>query len=254
MIGFLLTTTIGVFQLVLRELQDNRVLWNYIRATAWAESGAELALLTIKQNGYGYYESYSLESGNTLNHILALDPQNPTAQDIEISYDINTKVTSYEWSIPPLGYDIIPLFYLTGATDSISVEKISDISLSSSDSSIDVLSWNILWDTGWVSWNGLFDSTTSITIKTLWSDNSIDVIENEDIGYFLSSISSGYLILFHPWWTQNITYTLSSSDPFSTPRANIISQGQVGKHRQNMQTDLDNTQYLNTLKHALYGR
>ena len=253
MIWFLLTTTIWVFQLVLRELQDNRVLGQYIQTLAGAESAAELALLQIKQNGYGYYERHLFWENSSINHILAEDPGNPTQKDIEISYDINTKVTSYEGNLSPLWYDIIPLFYLTGSTDAIQVQAISDISLSSSSPALSDISWNIVWESGWISGNGLFDETTQISVKTLSASNSI-ISTQQNIETFLSWVSSWYLVLFNPRNSWNITYTLTSSDEFSTPRANIISRAKVGKYRQNVQTTLDNTQYLNTLKYAIYGR
>ncbi len=252
MVWFLLTTTIGVFQLVLRELQDNRVLGNYIQAAAGAEAWAELALLSIKQKGYGYYENYAFWENSSINHILALDPTDPSKKEAEISYDMNTRVDSYEGTLDPLGYDIIPLFYLTGSSD-VQVQKIGDINLSSLDSDLSELSWNIIGDTGGISGNGEFDDTTDITIKKLWWDNKI-IYTDQNIGELLSDISSGYLILLNPSYTDTLTYTLSSSDFFSTPRATIISRGRVWSHRQNIRTTLDNTQYLNTLKYALYGK
>ncbi|MDA9129457.1 hypothetical protein N9J72_03205, partial [Candidatus Gracilibacteria bacterium] len=56
MIGFLLVLTVSTFNLVLQELNDGKGRENYMKAYAGAEGAMELALLQIKQNGYGFFE------------------------------------------------------------------------------------------------------------------------------------------------------------------------------------------------------
>ena len=55
LIGFLLVLTVTVLNLVLKELRDNRAMWDSMKAFAWAETGKELALLKIKEEWYGIY-------------------------------------------------------------------------------------------------------------------------------------------------------------------------------------------------------
>jgi hypothetical protein len=46
----LLVLTTGIFNIILKELKDNRAIGDYIKAYAGAEAGRELALLKIKEN------------------------------------------------------------------------------------------------------------------------------------------------------------------------------------------------------------
>jgi hypothetical protein len=48
-VGFLIILTSGVFNLVLKEMNDTTSMGNYLKASAGAESSQELALLQIKQ-------------------------------------------------------------------------------------------------------------------------------------------------------------------------------------------------------------
>ncbi|MCH2188222.1 hypothetical protein MK079_00130 [Candidatus Gracilibacteria bacterium] len=246
MIGFLLMATLGVFQLVLREMYDNRGLEYSFQAQAGAQSAGELALLAIKQKGYGYYEAHPFGGDSGVNHILAEDPNNPSKRDIEISFDLNTRINSYDGNLEALGYDILPLFYMTGSTPT--VFQIDDITLTSPAS----ISWNLLGSSGGGSGEGDFDTTTSLSNKTVSSQGEITK-NTQTIGSFLSQNEPVYLILFNPTRSP-LSYRIESSDFFSPPEAYILTSAKKGDKQQNLRIYLDNTQYLNTLKYAIYGR
>ncbi|MCH2189275.1 hypothetical protein MK079_05620, partial [Candidatus Gracilibacteria bacterium] len=73
--SFLLILTTGVFRLILGELHQNRGSESYLKAFAGAQSGRELALLHIKQNGYGSYDMIP-HSINPRSVILSKTPNN----------------------------------------------------------------------------------------------------------------------------------------------------------------------------------
>jgi hypothetical protein len=64
--------------------------------------------------------------------------------------------------------------------------------------------------------------------------------------------SENYLILFNSG-NFDIEFTLNSSDNFSKPKTQIISSAQVGEYRHNLQTDYDNTKFLNMLKYSVFS-
>jgi len=252
LVGFLLVLTSWVFNLVLSELNDNRWRENYLRASAWAEGALELALLSIKDQGYGYYSSIE----NTVNDtsvILSNTPLDASAfksNDVQISYDMDSKVNSYSGAIDPLGFDIIPLFFLV---DGGGEEPVEDITLTSSSPQV---SWNIVSDNGWIAWQWSFSSSsnTKVKVDTLLGINVTDI----EVGDFLSDVnrSNNYLILFNPNNTNSLSYTLSSGNPaeyFTKPRSQIISSARIGKYKQNFRTIVDNTEYLNLLKYSVFS-
>lgn len=254
MVGFLLVITSWVFQLVLSELNDNRGRENYLRASAGAEWALELALLSIKDQWYGHYSSIE----NTLNNksiILASNPLDEGAfksNEVRISYDMDSKVSSYSGSLQPLGFDILPLFFIDETSTERKVEQLS-FNIPWWESWI---SWNIISDNGGISWEWDFTSTTGVQIKSVGAGGF--VIDNTNIEDFLSDTSrqSNYLILFNTNSSTTIPYNLTSWDPdtfFTKPRAEIISSAQVGKYRQNFRTVVDNTEYLNVLKYSVFS-
>ena len=111
MVGFLIVVTSWVFNLVLGELNDNRGRENYLKAFAAAEWSLEIALLQIKEKGYGYYGTGATSSGNI---ILVQDPANiKPARDPIISYDLDSKTNTYSDTLNSLWYAIVPLFIIT---------------------------------------------------------------------------------------------------------------------------------------------
>jgi len=228
LVWFLLVITTGVFNLVLKELNDNRWMWGYMKAYAWAESAQELALLQIKENWYWFDEKMV---------------DNESIIDVmKISYDIWSKTQSYDWIIEKLGYNIIPLFYLSNSWSWKTIKmKLNIISWNNSD-----LVWNIISYNSSISWTWSFNWITDFWIA--WFE------WNKNINDFLDLHENNYLILFNSSNSGKIKYNLNSTDWFFTkPEINIISSGQVWKYRQNLSTHLDNTKYLNFLKYSIYS-
>ncbi len=256
MVGFLLIISTGVFHLVLVELNDNRGRENYLKASAGAEWALELALLQIKEKWYGYYDT--IES--TVNDRSVMLSKNPLDKDkfkptdVRISYDMDSKVNAYSGTLPPLWFDILPLFYLDD--DATNPEKwVTDITFQVMSGSGGLTSWNIVSSNGGVSSVGNFSGSTPTQEKVLepWWFKII----SSDIGSFLSSParSGNYLILFNADDTDPVTYTLDApkaDEYFTKPRAEIISSSQVWKYKQNFRTIVDNTEYLNVLKYSVF--
>ncbi len=229
-IWFLLVLTTGIYNLILRELYDNRDMWNAIKAYAGAEAAQELALLKIKEKGYGY--SYNIDNSFILGDRIAL------------SYDLATKVNNYEWLISWLSYDIVPLFYIDESWE----QKVSSINLDVTYWIPDDLVWNLVSDSWWISW--IWNDSLWFK-KTLWSEEQL-WLEYQGINSFLNENETVYMILFNSsnW---EIKYTLESDDYFSKPRTRVISSATVGGVKQNLWTTFDNTEYLNILKYSIYS-
>ena len=250
-IGFLLVISTGIFNLVLNEMKDNRAMWDYIKAYAWAESAQELALLKIKKHGYAFYDKIDHDINNR-SIILANDyletwnfkPSN----DVFISYDIWSKVNNYDWILKPLEYDIIPLFYV----ESIVEKKVLDIDFSIISWINSDLSWNIIWKDNWISWKWI----NLVGVKKTLTPNGF-TYSQESVNDFLSNSNTNYLVLLNTWNSQNINYKLKSVnswDFFTKPETNIISSAEVWSYKQNLSTELDNTEYLNILKYSIYSK
>jgi len=225
-------------------------MWDYIKSYAWAESAQELALLQIKKHWYAYYDKIEnnvnnrsvILSNNNLDSWL----YNPNT-DVLISYDIWSKVKDYEWTLDPLEYDIIPLFYIDDNWE----HKILRLDLSISFWTESNLAWNIIWKENWLSW---------VWIDTLWIKKILTSdwfkYEKQEINSFLSNSDTNYLVLLNSWNTWIIKYKLTSLNDwelFSRPKTSIISSAQIWNYKQNLSTDLDNTEFLNILKYSIYS-
>ena len=253
-VWFLLVLTTGILNLVLRELKDNRWRESYLKAYYWAEAWQELALLKVKQAWYSYYDKIN----HDINNKSIILSENPTKiNDFKrnkyafISYDLNSKTDSYSWALLPLWYDIIPLFYLTWSLNTLTEKKVKDLKLLVTSGTPSDLSWNIVSKDSWISWIWNFNK------KTIWKWRKSDLsFLEEEIWSFLSNNNSNYIILFNSNSSPNseIKYNISSSLPFTKPRTEIISSAQIGNYRQNLKTNLDNTEYLNILKYSIYSK
>lgn len=241
-----------VFNLILRELKDNRWLWSYLKSYAAAEWAQELMLLKIKENWYWYDDKID----NTVNDRSILLSSNPTDiskfnwwNDPFISYYIDSKTNDYSWSINSNWYDILPLFY----KDDSWIYKVNDVTLNINTWNQADLVWNIVWEDSWVSWTWSFDRNYNVKIKTFtwWAF----IIEPKNLWDFLLDSSNNYLVLFNSS-SSDITYDLKSVNTleyFSKPRAQIFSSAQVWWYMQNLRTDLDNTEYLWMLKYSVFS-
>ena len=250
-IGFLMVLTVWTFNIVLRELNDSKWAFDYLKAFAAAEAAWELALLEIKEKWYWYYDKIDLDV-NDYSVILSKNPTDKTkfkkSIDPLIWYDLNSKVNNYDWSLETWEFDIIPLFYI----DKTWEHKAINISLSVKpgfDST--KLTWNILWKDFWISW--IWDFTNSSTWKwrfknALWEY----VVEEKQIWSFLSSSDSNYLILMNIDPSSKIEYNLQW-DYFTLPRINILASWKIGKYKQNLNIFLDNTEYLWRSRYSIYS-
>lgn len=249
-IGFLLVLTTGIFNIILNELKDNRAMGDYIKAYAGAESGRELALLKIKENWYGYYDKIDHDINNR-SIMLSENPLNPESfnpvKDVLLSYDIWSKVTLYEWELSPLKHNIIPLFYV----DALWEQKTTDISFSIIDWNDANLAWNVIWKENWLSWRW----NSMIWVKKVLTSDWFRYSE-ESINSFISSSESNYLHLVNTGNSWIIKYKIVSniqSEAFTKPETDIFSSALVWKYKQNLSTDLDNTEFLNILKYSIYS-
>jgi hypothetical protein len=235
MIGFLLVLTTSTLNLVLQEMQDGRGRQDYMKAYAGAEWSLELALLLIKEEWYGY--------SNTVNDsdILKVWPKDPL-----IGYTFNGKVQSYTGTLEAYGTDIIPLFYIDDDIISITQANLN---------SWVTVSWNIVGEQGGISWIWSFDSNTPTWQKSLeeiWWNQDFTFSSDIKIQDFLTNNTGSYLVLYN---TENLptTYTFSSSDFFTEPRSTIRSTARVWKYTQNLETMVDNTEFLGMLKYSIYS-
>jgi hypothetical protein len=249
-IWFLLVLSTGIFNLVLNEMKDNKAMWDYIKAYAWAESARELALLQIKEHWYAYYDKID-HNLNNRSIILANDSLNTSIfrpnNDVLISYDIWSKVNEYEWTLESLEYAIIPLFYINDDWE----QNVLNIDLSIISWSANDLSWNIIGKNNWISWRWINTTWSKKTLTSNWF-----VYSEEDINSFLNISNSNYLVLLNSGNSWDISYNLKANNPneyFSKPETSIISSAEVWKYKQNIITDLDNTEFLNILKYSIYS-
>jgi hypothetical protein len=250
LIWILLVLSTWILNMVLTEMKDNKAMWDYIKAYAWAESAQELALLKIKKYWYAYYDKID----HNINNRSILLSNNPTdlskfkkARDVFISYDIWSKTNEYNGTLQPLWYDIIPLFYINDSWE----QKVNSIVITKSFWEENNLVWNIIWYNSGISWKWL----NTLWVKKTFQSNQLKYSQ-EHINDFISHSNSNYLVLFNAWNSELIKYKIVSwntSEYFSKPRTSIISSAEIGKYKQNLETILDNTKYLNRQKYVIYS-
>ncbi len=241
-IGFLLVLSISVFNLVLREMQENRWNEDYLRAYAWAEWAMEIALAKLKDKWYWFDKD--IDSSNSWSKVLTFDSVFQKWKDPTINYNMDVKTASYSGTLNSAktetgSFSIIPLFYI----EESSILKTDDIKLSWVNAD---LNWNLIWSWASISWTGVFDSST----KWVWKDSDNNYIEIT-IKDFLLDYSPAYLMLFNTG-DFGTDFSLESEDFFAKPIWEISSSVSVGKYRQNISTKIDNTEYLKMLKYSIY--
>ncbi|MDD3144867.1 MAG: hypothetical protein PHV23_02030 [Candidatus Gracilibacteria bacterium] len=250
LIGFLMVLSIGILRLILNEMNSNRAMGEYLKAYAGAESAQELALLDIKNKGYGYDSKIDLDVNNKSvllsDNFLNSSLYHPK-KDVLISYSNNGKVNNYDGSLEPLGYNIIPLFYI----DNTGEQKVNDLTLSISTGNPNDLSWNVVGKLNGISGTG----TNLVGINKVFTNVGFIKAE-KTIGEFLSSSDTNYLVLFNAGNSNDILYNLSSTNTneyFTRPYLEITSIGEIGDYKQNLKTTVDNTKFLNILKYSIYS-
>ncbi len=240
MIGFLLVLTTSTLNLVLQEMQDGKGRQDYMKAYAGAEWAMELALLKIKEKGYGYY--WKLDTSKMLGN---------THKDVQLSYSFDSKVQVYTGNLWNYSTDIIPLFWIddTGVKQSISWGD-----LRFDDLGDEGIIWNIVWrDRGM---SGIWDFSESTSLWEKKINISWDfTITTETIGSLFPG--ENYLIVYNPkdslWASLGYTLSVSWNDYFTTPKANILSTGKIWRYSQNLRTLIDNTEFLGILKYSIYS-
>lgn len=251
LIWFLLVLSIWIFRLILNEMKINRAMWDYIKSYAWAESSQELALLWIKKNWYWYI----WEIDSTRNNKSIILSENPTdislfhsKKDVKIFFENDWMVSEYDWEINSLWYDIIPLFYIDDTWD----HWISDYNFEVLSWNKDNISWNIIWNIAWLSWKGDSRLWVKKTVDSSWQFDYSKI----DIPSFLSSSNTNYLVLNNTSSNEKVNYKISTFIPweyFTKPVLNIISSWEVWDYRQNLNTKLDNNEFLNILRYSVYS-
>ena len=242
-IGFLMVITTGVLNLVLRELNDNRWTWDYLKAYAGAEAAQELALLQIKKHWYWIYDKKD-----------DLEYLKTPKSKIKISYDLNSKTKSYSWSLKPFEQAVIPLFYIK---EDDSREKINNLKLKILNSNFtdsSNMAWNIVsqnWDWIWWVWE-INNSTKAKWRKADWT--FLDEINISGNNWFLDNYENNYLIVINLDENNNLDFGLISSKEFTKPISKIISSAQIWKYKQNLETTLDNTAFLSILKYSVFSK
>jgi hypothetical protein len=236
--------------LVLKEFKINNIVINYEKTKWWAYGAQELALLDIKQKGYGYYEN--IDNNHNKSIILAKDSLNKSKfrrnLDVELNYDLSSKTNSYTSELVWLEIHIIPLFYF----DNDWQYKLNNFSLEVLSWNDNDLSWNIIGESDWIVWNYNDNyfiqkslSVNGFTYRTISKTN------------FLSNSDNNYLLLFNRSKTNTLKYimnSINSNEYFTKPKTHIISSAKIGDHKYTIDTKIDNSKYLNMLKYVIYSK
>lgn len=253
-IWFLTVLTTWVFKLVMNEMKDNRTIWSYIKAYAWAESAQELALLEIKEKGY---ESDKEMDEKNISNFSDVTTKNN--KDVYISYkkpnfkvqELNDK-TLWAWETV-----LIPLYYLD-SWNSYSEQKITDLKISPNDPNI---SWNIIWKTSWISWawDKFSDFKWNVKIyeeKWSWSDKTYEFkLEEKKVNVFLASSEQNYLQMVN-WWDSEFKYNINTNNSwwkFVNPITKIISTWESGDYKTNIETVIDFSKMNDFSKYSIFS-
>lgn len=254
-IWFLLLLVVWIFNLVLKEYNDTRAMWNYYKSYYWAEAAQELALLDIKE--YWYWIDSSIDfSVNDESIVLSDNPKDKSIfnkkMEVYIWYNLNTKTNVYSWTLESLEYDIIPLFYIDSNT--LSEEKSWNIDFSITSWNDEDLVWNIV-SSYWLGISWAWEFTWNSDVKMKNTNGSYIEKENILVKNFLDNNSTNYLILFNTS-ENNLSYSLESvnnNEFFTKPRTYIVSSAKIWDYKQNIRTYLNNTEYLNILKYSIHS-
>lgn len=241
-IWFLIVLTSWVFRLIMNELSDNRTLWNYIKTYSWAETAQELSLFDIKNIWYW-----------TIKNIIKSDMLNPfsnTAKDVKISFYNDWRVNEYTWKIQAWQTDMLPLFYLDENGEE---QKTREISIKVLNWNSEDISWNIVWEREWISWDGKdFSKWAYKTIKSNWSEANFSYTNNKLVNEFLWNSNQNYLILYNAW-LEIVEYEIKSSQSFTKPELTIISSWEVPKYKTNIETKVNLSEMFNRSKYSIFS-
>jgi len=250
----MLMVTSGVFLLILAENKDTKGMEFYLKAYAWAEGALEMALLNAKNHSYSYSTTAPPDKGSDFSRVLTRNPDNQDSyhpkKDVLVGYKIDATTQTIEKKyIAAWFFDIIPLFSMNEAKEP---NKVSTIELKTLGNA------NIVWNI--VGNNEGMSGTWDINLSTRWNlkrltggnPNYSEML----VSSFLKQSNGNYLII-HNVSTNSGTYTLStpnSGEYFTREKNVIIASGEIGDYKQNIQFDLDTSQYLNLLKYSIFSQ
>ncbi|RAL57810.1 hypothetical protein BLD25_00430 [Candidatus Gracilibacteria bacterium GN02-872] len=270
-IGFLILLTSGVFRLIMGELKDNQVLGSYVKTYAGAESAQELALLDIKENGFGSDKSLKDFDLTTMKNI-----EKRTTKDVIISFgnDGKTNGEGIEFEIKGDEYNTIPLFYLNSEEFTETTkkeignglyeeeivnctptkekkcdykeEKIKDYEIKITNGSPNNISWNVIGKQNGISGDGSKfkeGALKSLSEKgdknNIYGENREFSFEaNKSVSSFLEESKTNYLQLYNAG-DETIKYSLTSAEKFTKPEIKIISSGESGSYKTNIETRIN---------------
>lgn len=246
-IWFLTVLTTWVLKLILWDLKDNRTIWSYFKAYAWAESAKELALLEIKEKWY--------ESDKEIKDLKISDLKTATKnnKDVFISYKKDLKIKELkDFNLEKWKSLLIPLFYLDSST-SYKIKWITNFSISLNNPNI---SWNVISWGKWISWDG--SDFTKWPVKTL-NNYEFNLVEEITVSNFLADneLEKNYLLLLN-WWTNDYKFTMSIPTSsiireFSNPKVKIISSWEAGDYKTNIETTYDFTNKNESSSYSIYA-
>jgi len=251
LIGFMITLTVWVHQLVLREFQDTKAMEYSLKAFSWAEWSLELALLRAKE--YGYALEAQMDTTNILSKTLFADTSKRIYnKDVSMEYTIQGAVSGIEnavlWAYE---FHIIPLFYYdnTGMLQKMTGVYVSDVS--------DDILWNIVGTENGVSGSGKIDASVKGKQKK-WVINpttgELDTsLSSTLVHTYLSTTEGNYLMLQNPT-AYDMTYTLSTKygEKIGSDWMTIQGSGEVWGFQQTLQVRVHTSEYLNVLKYVIF--
>lgn len=243
LVGLLLVLTTGIFHIVLKEMFDTRWVWNALKASAWAEAAQEIALWQLKEHGYGFSQDieHSINDRSVFLSTHFLDSSKfKKAKDIFVSNSFDATASTYDGQLWSYQTQVIPLFY----SDE---ERIYDIWPSIEYMITSGDSWDLVWNI--LSKDNGITGTGDFSVSTQWSqkDPNTQLYSTEYIDNFLVSNNRNYLILYNSW-NQALEYSLSTwGDLFVKPEISIVSSAQIGNYKQNIQTKIENKEFLYSL-------
>ena len=124
-----------------------------------------------------------------------------------------------------------------------------------------ILSWDVAWNIigkeKWISWIWSISwvSTTWLLKTVDSSSRTFNQIDDVEVNTFLQGSDWNYLVLLNIW-NINLKYNLKANNSwefFTRPETTIISSAQVWNYKQNLSTELDNTDFLDMLKYSIYS-
>lgn len=248
LVWVMLILTVWVFRVVLNETYDTDWLAKNFQSYAWAEAWLEMALLEMKSNNYWFEKTIDHDINNE-SVVISSNPLDKTLfkwnKDVLVSYELKWAISDLTWNIEPWKYYIIPLFAW--------VDKVENtISLTVQSWEEDNLVWNIIWGSSWISniW-GLTEETQWNIKSYNWSFN---YSSNSSIRTFLNDSDDNYLVLFNSDPYSSISFNLNTgTEKFTSNIAEIVSTGEIGKYKQNLRLEVDNSKYLNLLKYSIFS-